>query len=147
MENIKVNNKEETKDSMKEVVEETIENNESPNVDEACEEEEKFTLRVRGGDPRSPDENQRPTDPIGLSRSILHVLESNPHAYCKLNSVGPTALAAALAGFRLASIAYSARTKGTVLVMTQSEYTAIIAGNRTRGVCTRIFPIPVAYQL
>ena len=109
--------------------------------------EEKYTLKVKGGDNKSPDESKRPTDPVGLSRSILHVLDSNPSGYCKINSVGPVALNAAMAGFRLASISYSSRTKGTVLVMTQSEYTAQVAGNNTRGVCTRIFPIPVNYQL
>lgn len=109
--------------------------------------ESKFILKVRGGNPKTPDSDRRPTDPVGLSRSILHVLEENPEGYCKLHSVGPTALSCALAGFRLASMSYSARTKGTVLVMTQSEYTATVAGNKTRGVCTRIFPIPVAYQL
>jgi hypothetical protein len=109
--------------------------------------ESKFILKVRGGNSKTPDPDRKPTDPVGLSRSILHVLESNPHGYCKLHSVGPTALSSALAGFRLASISYSSRTKGTVLVMTQSEYTATVAGNKTRGVCTRIFPMPVAYQL
>jgi hypothetical protein len=120
------------------------------NINEQLEqrtENEPYTLKVRGGDIKSPDESKRPTDPVGLSRSILHVLESNPSGYCKINSVGATALNAAMAGFRLASIAYSARTKGTVLVLTQSEYTAIVAGNKTRGICTRIFPILVTNQL
>ena len=108
---------------------------------------EPYVLKVKGGNFNSPDLSKRPTDPIGLSRSILHVLESNPQGFCKVNSVGPTALNATMAGFRLAAIAYSARTKGTVLVNTQSEYTAVVAGNNTRGICTRIFPIPVAFQL
>lgn len=106
-----------------------------------------YTLKVRGGDIRSPDPEKRPTDPVGLSRSILHVLSSNPSGYCKVLSVGSTALSSAMAGFRLATTAYTSRTKGTVLVMTQSEYTAKIAGNPTRGVCTRIFPIPVSCQV
>jgi hypothetical protein len=114
---------------------------------EAITPEEQFVLKVRGGDSNSPDESKRPTDPVGLSRSILHVLDDNPYCYCKINSVGPKALNAALAGFRLAAIAYSGRTKGTVLVLTQSEYTAIVAGNKTRGICSRIFPIPVTDQM
>ena len=35
------------------------------------------TLRARGGDPNDPDPNRRPTDPVGVSRSILHVLKDN----------------------------------------------------------------------
>ena len=31
-------------------------------------------LKARGGDPNDPDANRRPTDPVGLSRSILHVI-------------------------------------------------------------------------
>lgn len=106
-----------------------------------------YALRVRGGDPLSPDPTKRPTDPVGLSRSILHVLSENAQGYCKLNSVGATALYTSMTAFRLASTAYSHRTKGTVLVMTQSEYSAVVAGNKTRGICTRIFPIPVTSQL
>jgi hypothetical protein len=32
-------------------------------------------LRARGGDFNNPDPSKRPTDPVGLSRSILHVLK------------------------------------------------------------------------
>ena len=32
------------------------------------------TLRARGGDPNDPDPKRRPTDPVGLSRSILQFL-------------------------------------------------------------------------
>jgi len=104
---------------------------------------EPFTLKVRGGN----NPNKPPTDPSGLSRSILHVLSENPDGYCKVLSVGPVALAITMAAFRLSAAQYSARTKGTVLVNTQSEYTAFVAETKTRGVCTRIFPIPVSYQL
>ena len=31
-------------------------------------------LRARGGDINDPDMSRRPTDPVGLSRSIVHVL-------------------------------------------------------------------------
>jgi len=34
-----------------------------------------FTLRVRGGD--SENSEKKSTDPVGLSRSILHVLRQN----------------------------------------------------------------------
>ena len=117
--------------------------NENQNNETFNELKEPFTLKVRGGN----NPNKPPTDPIGLSRSILHVLSENPDGYCKVLSVGPVALAASMAAFRLAAQQYSSRTKGTVLVNTQSEYTAFIAESKTRGVCTRIFPIPVSYQL
>jgi hypothetical protein len=58
-------------------------------------------LRARGGDPNDVDENRRPTDPVGLSRSILHVLKE--HEYVRVLSVGPTALASVMSAFRLAS--------------------------------------------
>ena len=32
-------------------------------------------LKARGGDPNAEDPLKRPTDPVGLSRSILHVLK------------------------------------------------------------------------
>ena len=102
---------------------------------------EPFTLKVRGGDAN------KKTDVNGLSRSILHVLEENPDGYCKVLSVGPIALSISMAAFRLAASELSYRTKGVVLVATQSEYTAFIADTKTRGICTRIFPIPVSYQL
>jgi len=104
---------------------------------------EPFTLKVRGGN----NPNKPPTEAVGLSRSILHVLSENPDGYCKVLSVGPIALATTMSAFRIAAAQYSARTKGTVLVNTQSEYTAVVAETKTRGVCTRIFPIPVSYQL
>ena len=38
--------------------------------------EDSFTIRVRGGDSNEP--NKKATNPVGLSRSILHVLDQNP---------------------------------------------------------------------
>jgi hypothetical protein len=100
-----------------------------------------YTLRVKGGDYKSEDESKRPTDPVGLSRSILHVLADNPDGWCKLNSVGATALNSAMSAYRLAAADYMQKTKGSELVCTQSEYTAVIASNPTKGICTRIFPV------
>ena len=59
------------------------------------------TLKVRGGDPNDVDESRRPTDPIGLSRSILHVLKD--YEYVRVLSVGPTALNSVMTAYRLAS--------------------------------------------
>ena len=103
------------------------------------------TLKARGGDPNDPDESKRPTDPIGLSRSILHVLKD--HEYVRILSVGPTALNSTMTAFRLASREVESLTNGSVLVCRQSEYEAIVAGKKTKGVCTRIFGIPIKYTL
>jgi stage V sporulation protein SpoVS len=102
-------------------------------------------LRVRGGDPNDPDGSRRPTDPVGLSRSILHVLKE--HDYVKILSVGPTALNATMNAFRLASREVESLTNGSVLVNRQSEYFAEINGKRTKGVCTRIFAIDIKAAL
>jgi hypothetical protein len=101
------------------------------------------TLRARGGDPNNPDPSRRPTDPVGLSRSIMHVLED--HEYVRINSVGPVALNSVMAAFRIASREIESRTTGAVLVIRQSEYPATIDGKQTKGVCTRIFAIPIKY--
>jgi hypothetical protein len=114
--------------------------------------EEKFifaddpnTLRVRGAlaDPEKPD--RKPTDPVALSRAILHVLGKNE--YVRILSVGPNALAITMKAFRLAAQAAESRTNGAVLVCRQSEYEAIIASSKTKGICTRIFGIPIKYTL
>ncbi len=101
------------------------------------------TLRAKGGDPNSDDPKRRPTDPLGLSRSILHVLEK--HEYVRVMSVGPTALASVMAAFRLAAREIESLTHGSVLVARQSEYTAEINGKPTKGICTRIFAIPIKF--
>lgn len=103
------------------------------------------TLRVRGGDPNDPDPAKRPTDPVGLSRSILHVLER--HEYVRVLSVGPTAMNSVMTAFRLAAQVVEGKTHGSVLVTRQSEYSAEIAGKRAKGICTRIFAIPIKYAL
>lgn len=102
-------------------------------------------LRARGGDPNDADENKRPTDPVGLSRSILHVLKD--HEYVRVLSVGPTALASVMSAFRLASREIESLTNGSVLVCRQSEYSAEIGGKKAKGVSTRIFAIDIKYAL
>jgi hypothetical protein len=102
-------------------------------------------LKARGGDPNDPDENRRPTDPVGLSRSILHVLKD--HEYVRVLSVGPTALASVMSAFRLASREIESLTNGSVLVCRQSEYSAEIGGKKAKGVSTRIFAIDIKYAL
>lgn len=102
-------------------------------------------LRARGGDPNDPDESKRPTDPVGLSRSILHVLKD--HEYVRVLSVGPTALSAVMSAFRLASREVESLTNGSVLVCRQSEYSAEIAGKKAKGISTRIFAIDIKFAL
>ena len=103
-------------------------------------------LKARGGDPNDPDPNKRPTDPIGLSRSILHVLEDG-NEFVTVLSVGPTALSSVMASFRLASKEIQDRTSGTVLVCRQTEYNAEIAGKKAKGINTRIFGISIKHAL
>ena len=103
------------------------------------------TLRARGGDLNDPDPRKRPTDPVGLSRSILHVLRE--HEYVRILSVGPTALSSIMAAFRLASREVESLTNGSVLVCRQSEYNAEIAGKKTKGISTRIFAIDIKFAL
>jgi hypothetical protein len=103
------------------------------------------TLKARGGDPNDPDGNKRPTDPIGLSRSILHVLKD--HEYVRILSVGPTALTSVMTAYRLASRDIESLTNGSVLVCRQSEYSAEIAGKKAKGICTRIFAIDIKFAL
>lgn len=102
-----------------------------------------YTLRVRGGDPNDPDTKRRPTDAQALSRSILHVLASNPHGYVNVKSVGIPAMAIAMTAYRLAKAEVVRRTSGSTLVVSQTEYDAEIAGKTARGICTRIFGIPI----
>jgi len=106
---------------------------------------DKRILRARGGDPNDPDASKRPTDPVGLSRSILHVLRE--HEYVRILSVGPTALSSIMAAFRLASREVESLTNGSVLVCRQSEYNAEIAGKKTKGISTRIFAIDIKFAL
>lgn len=98
-----------------------------------------YTLRVKGGD--------NPTDPTGLSLSIIHVLSQNQNAFVNLESVGPKALVSVMTAFRLAAEIIQRRTDATVLVLRQSEYTATVSGQRTQGLRTRIFAIPIKYAI
>jgi hypothetical protein len=98
-------------------------------------------LRARGGDFNDPDTSRRPTDPLGLSRSIVHVLRD--YEYVNILSVGPVALTSVMRAFRLASDTAERTTKGQVLVCRQSEYNAEIAGKKAKGVCTRIFAVNI----
>ena len=102
-------------------------------------------LKARGGDPNAEDPTRRPTDPVGLSRSILHVLKD--HEYVRVLSVGPTALNSIMTAFRLASREVESLTNGSVLVCRQSEYNAEVAGKKTKGISTRIFAIDIKFAL
>ena len=115
------------------------------NSDEKYAFNDPHTLRVRGGevDPNNP--NKRPTDPVPLSRAILHALTESE--YVRILSVGPKALSITMRAFRLAAQEAESRTNGAVLVCRQSEYDALIDNKKTKGICTRIFGIPVKYTL
>jgi stage V sporulation protein SpoVS len=122
-----------------------LKHNESSTDEKFIFSNEPFTLKVRGGevDPRRPD--KKPTDHVALSRAILHVLGKNE--YVRILSVGPIALNIVMKAFRLASKEIESRTNGAVLVCRQSEYEAMIGSNKTKGVCTRIFGIPIKNAL
>jgi hypothetical protein len=113
--------------------------------EEQLSEKDPQTIRVRGGDPGSTDPSKRPTRPEGLARSILHVLKD--YDYVKVLSVGPKALNTTMSAFRLAKNQATSVLDGHVLVCTQSEYVAYIGGKPTKGVCTRVFPIPIKYAV
>jgi stage V sporulation protein SpoVS len=94
-------------------------------------------LKVKGGN--------NPTDPVGLSRSILHVLKENEHV--ELLTVGDPAFKIAMTAFRLASDEVKLKTNAVMLVNTQNQFNANIDGNRAKGVNIRVFPIPIKYAL
>ena len=96
--------------------------------------EQQYTLRVRGG--------TNSTDPVGLSRSILHVLNENPDGFVNIKSVGSTALNIVIAATQIAASVVEQRTAGSVLVCRFSKYTADIDGKKAPGICARVFPIP-----
>ena len=114
-------------------------NNELETKNDPC------TLKVRGGvfNPEKPD--KKPTDPVALSRAILHVLGKYDHV--KVLSVGPNSMAIVMKAFRLAAVEAESRTNGAVLVCRQSEDDTIVADKKTKGVCTRIFGIPISHAL
>lgn len=105
-----------------------------PNNTENEAQKDPHTLRVKGT-----------TSPEGLSRSILHVLSSSE--YVQLKSVGGPAEKVVMSAFRMAAREAESRTAGAVLVIRQSEYTAMIDGKPTRGICSRVFPIPTKFAL
>jgi hypothetical protein len=105
------------------------------------------TLRVRGGNPNDPDPQRRPTDPIGLSRSLLKVLLQNPERVVRLQCVGPVAYNIAGEAFGLAAADFEKTQHGFILVNRQSTYTATVGGRNAKGKCWRIFPVPIKYAL
>lgn len=109
---------------------------------------EVLTLRVRGGDRHADDESKRPTDPHKLARAILELLKDYPtEGWVNVESVGPTALLVVNTAFRIAREEAGKRLPSAMLVMTQWEYPATVGGRKTRGICTRIFPIPTRYAI
>jgi len=100
------------------------------------------TLRARGGDPNDPDPNRRPTDPVGLSRSILHVLRKNPDEWVNVHCVGAKALFTASVAFQMAASEIERYSRSVRLVNTQWTYAAEIGGKPAKGICMRIFAIP-----
>lgn len=102
------------------------------------------TLQIRGGNPDDQDPNRRPTNAVGLGRSILHVLaQDSNNGYVKVLSVGNTALCTVMKAFRIAADVVASRSDGVVLVLRQSEYVAQINGIGAKGICTRMFCIPI----
>ena len=102
-------------------------------------------LRARGGDINDPDISRRPTDPVGLSRSIVHVLRD--YEYVNILSVGPVALSQVMKAFRLASEEAERTTKGQVLVCRQSEYNAEIGGKKTQKKIYNLLAINIKFAL
>jgi len=101
---------------------------------------ETFTLRVRGGD--SNDPLKKATDPIGLSRSILHVLRKNPDEWVNVQCVGAKSLFIASIAFQMAATEIERYSRSVRLVNTQWTYAAEIGGKPAKGICMRIFAIP-----
>lgn len=99
-----------------------------------------FTLRVRGGD--SSDANKKATDPVGLSRSILHVLRKNQDGWVNVHCVGAKSLFTASIAFQMAASEIEKYSRSVRLVNTQWTYMAEIGGKPAKGICMRIFAIP-----
>lgn len=102
-----------------------------------------YTIRVRGGNHGDPDPSRRPTDHVGLSQSLLKMMLQNPERVVRVQCVGAKALFIACEAFRLAAVNFEKSQHGFVLVNRQSTYMANIAGRNAKGICLRIFPIPV----
>ena len=102
--------------------------------------DETFTLRVRGGDHN--DSGKKSTDPVGLSRSILHVLKKNQDGWVNVQCVGAKSLFIASIAFQMAASEIEKYSRSVRLVNTQWTYVAEIAGKPAKGICMRIFAIP-----
>jgi len=102
--------------------------------------EDLYTIRVRGGD--SNDPNKKATDPVGLSRSILHVLDQNPEEWVNVKCVGAKSLFIASVAFQMAASEIEKHSRALRLVNTQWTYSAEIGGKPAKGICVRIFAIP-----
>lgn len=102
--------------------------------------EDSFTIRVRGGD--SNDPSKKATDPVGLSRSILHVLDQNPEEWVNVKCVGAKSLFIASIAFQMAASEIEKHSRALRLVNTQWTYSAEIGGKPAKGICMRIFAIP-----
>ena len=94
-----------------------------------------YTLRVKGGDSKSDD-------PVGLSRSILHVLRQNPDQWVNVQCVGAKSLFIASIAFQMAANEIEKHSRAVRLVNTQWTYAAEIGGKPAKGICMRIFAIP-----
>ncbi len=101
-----------------------------------------YTLRVKGGDSKSDDPNRKSTDPVGLSRSILHVLRQNPDQWVNVQCVGAKSLFIASIAFQMAANEIEKHSRAVRLVNTQWTYAAEIGGKPAKGICMRIFAIP-----
>jgi|LauGreDrversion4_2_1035121.scaffolds.fasta_scaffold510254_2 hypothetical protein len=99
-----------------------------------------FTLRVRGGD--SENSEKKSTDPVGLSRSILHVLRQNQDGWVNVQCVGAKSLYIASIAFQLAASEIEKYSRSVRLVSTQWTYAAEIGGKPAKGINIRIFAIP-----
>jgi hypothetical protein len=100
------------------------------------------TLRVRGGDPKSPDTSKRPTDPLALARSIVKALASSDVVLVK--SIGKVSEATTMKAFRIASLEFRRTSeKNLELLVKQTEFKA--DDGVSWGVCTRIFPVPAEH--
>lgn len=99
-----------------------------------------FTLRVRGGEKENSD--KKSTDPVGLSRSILHVLRQNQDGWVNVQCVGAKSLYIASIAFQLAASEIEKYSRSVRLVNTQWTYAAEIGGKPAKGINMRIFAIP-----
>jgi hypothetical protein len=95
---------------------------------------------VRGGD--SENSEKKSTDPVGLSRSILHVLRQNQDGWVNVQCVGAKSLYITSIAFQLAASEIEKYSRSVRLVSTQWTYTAEIGGKPAKGINIRIFAIP-----